>query len=183
MLRPGFDWALRRLAVRKNVSVGDNFHVGPHSVLWAPRQLEIGSDVYVGKNVTIQIDGTIGDNVLIANAVGIVGRTDHDYSQVGVPVRQGRWVGDHAGEMSLPTTVGSDVWIGYGAIILSGVTIGDSAIIAAGSIVTQDVPPNTIVAGTPAKVQRERFTAEDFSAHWAILESNGLHRLATAAAA
>jgi acetyltransferase-like isoleucine patch superfamily enzyme len=54
--------------------------------------------------------------------------------------------------------VGSDVWIGYGAMVLSGVTIGDGAIVAANSVVTADVPPFAIVAGVPARVLRYRHT-------------------------
>lgn len=53
--------------------------------------------------------------------------------------------------------IGNDVWIGYDAIILSGVTIGDGAIIGARAIVTKDVPPYTIVGGVPAKAIRKRF--------------------------
>ena len=54
-------------------------------------------------------------------------------------------------------TIGNDVWIGYEAAILAGVTIGDGAIIGAIALVTKDVPPYTIVGGTPAKEIRKRF--------------------------
>lgn len=56
--------------------------------------------------------------------------------------------------------IGNDVWIGYEAIIMAGVHIGDGAIIAARAVVTKDVPPYTIVGGTPAKEIRKRFTAD-----------------------
>lgn len=168
---------LRRLAVRANVRTGANFHAGLGSVLWAPHALTIGNEVYVGKGVTIQVDGSIGDQVLIANSVGIIGATDHELSEVGVPIRKARWVGDEPSRLSRRTVVGSDVWIGYGAIVLSGVTIGDSAIIAAGAVVTKDVPPNSIVKGAPAHFYRNRFSEEDFEEHWRILESKGLARL------
>lgn len=56
--------------------------------------------------------------------------------------------------------VGNDVWIGYEAVILSGVTIGDGAIIGARAVVTKDVPPYTIVAGVPARTIRKRFDEE-----------------------
>ena len=56
--------------------------------------------------------------------------------------------------------VGNDVWIGYEAVILSGVTIGDGAIIGTRALVTKDVPPYTIVGGTPAKPIRKRFDDE-----------------------
>ncbi|NBI66763.1 antibiotic acetyltransferase [Pseudoflavonifractor sp. 60] len=66
--------------------------------------------------------------------------------------------------------VGSDVWIGYEAVILSGVTIGDGAIVGARAVVTKDVPPYTIVGGVPAKPIRKRFSEEDIAQllelHW-----------------
>ena len=58
------------------------------------------------------------------------------------------------------TKIGNDVWIGYGAIIMRGLTIGDGAIIAAGAVVTKDVPPYSIVGGVPAKVIKMRYTEE-----------------------
>ncbi len=66
----------------------------------------------------------------------------------------GAW--DHRGNI----VVGNDVWIGYEAVILSGVTIGDGAIVAARSVVTKDVPPYTIVGGAPARPIRLRFGQE-----------------------
>lgn len=63
-------------------------------------------------------------------------------------------------EATQRTQIGNDVWIGYGARILGGVKIGDGAIIAAGAVVTQDVPDYAIVGGVPAKVIRYRFTQE-----------------------
>ena len=56
--------------------------------------------------------------------------------------------------------IGNDVWIGYEAVILSGVTIGDGAIIGARAVVTKDVPPYTIVGGVPARPIRKRFDDE-----------------------
>lgn len=55
-------------------------------------------------------------------------------------------------------TIGNDVWLGYGALVLSGITIGDGAVIAARSVVTKDVPPFAIVGGVPAKLIRYRFS-------------------------
>lgn len=83
----------RRRTIRQNVSVGDRFVFGSNSVVWAPRRLVIGRNVSVGSNVRIEVDGRIGDDVLIANGVGIVGREDHDMTQVGISIRQSRWVG------------------------------------------------------------------------------------------
>lgn len=164
---------LTRLAVRRNVQLKPGFHVGPGSVISAPRALAIGTDVYVGKNVTIEVDGEIGDGVLIANSVGIVGRRDHDIHDVGVNVRQSRWVGDFPTDLSLKTVIGSDVWIGYGAVVLSGISIGDSSVVAAGSVVTSDIPPNSIVAGNPATFVRRRFSEEELERHWTRLKETG----------
>lgn len=62
------------------------------------------------------------------------------------------------------TVVGNDVWFGYQAIVMPGVTIGDGAIVAAGAVVTADVPPYTIVGGNPARPIRQRFDAADVEA-------------------
>ncbi len=58
------------------------------------------------------------------------------------------------------TVIGNDVWIGYDALIMPGVTIGDGAIIAARSVVAADVPPYAIVAGNPAQIVRQRFDSD-----------------------
>ena len=63
-----------------------------------------------------------------------------------------------------PVKIGNDVWIGFRATILSGVTIGDGAVIGAGSIVTRDVPAYSIVCGGPAKVTKYRFSPETIEA-------------------
>lgn len=60
--------------------------------------------------------------------------------------------------------IGNDVWIGYETVIMSGVTIGDGAIIASRAVVTKDVPPYTIVGGVPAKTIRKRFPDDDIAA-------------------
>jgi len=63
----------------------------------------------------------------------------------------------HEYEQMLRTVIGNDVWIGYGAKIRAGVTIGHGAVVGMGSVVTRDVPPYTIVAGNPAREIRKRF--------------------------
>lgn len=165
---------LRLLAVRGGVSHGPRLHVGLGTVLWAPRSLIIGRDVYIGKMCTVEVDGVIGDGTLIANNVGIVGRRDHEFRQVGIEARNARWVGDHPAQLSDPVTIGSDVWIGYGSIVLSGITIGDSAIVGAGSLVTSDVAANTVVAGRPAKPVGKRFSANELRLHWEGLAGRGI---------
>lgn len=61
------------------------------------------------------------------------------------------------------TKIGNDVWIGFRSIILSGVTIGDGAVIGAGSVVSRDVPAYAIVVGNPARLIRYRFSVEDIN--------------------
>lgn len=63
---------------------------------------------------------------------------------------------NQASKKPLPI-IGNDVWIGYGAVVLNGVTIGDGAVIAAGAVVTKDVPPYAVVGGNPAKIIKYRF--------------------------
>jgi acetyltransferase-like isoleucine patch superfamily enzyme len=65
-------------------------------------------------------------------------------------------VGKVPGAQLLPTTIGNDVWIGHGSTVKAGVSIGDGAIVAAGSVVVKDVPPYAIVGGNPARVIRMR---------------------------
>ena len=60
-----------------------------------------------------------------------------------------------------PVEIGSDVWIGWNAVIMPGITVGDGAVIGAGAVVTHDVPPYTVVGGVPAKMIRKRFSDDD----------------------
>ena len=114
------------------------------------------------------VDGRIGRGTMIANNVGIIGRKDHDVSAIGIPVRYAPWVGDDestTSRLSLPTEIGEDVWVGYGAIILSGVSVGRGAVIAAGAVVKDDVDPYAIVAGNPARQVGRRFSEADVVVH------------------
>jgi len=152
--------ALAVMGKRRFLRYGADLHVGARTRLWAPDSIDIGKGVYIGKDVHIEANCVIGDYCLIANRVGVVGRYDHDYQQLGVPVRFARWIGqkDFPQETRRQAAViESDVWIGYGAIILTGVTIGRGAIVAAGALVSKDVAPYSIVGGVPARVVGRRF--------------------------
>jgi acetyltransferase-like isoleucine patch superfamily enzyme len=159
-------------AVRSNVTIGRHVHIGLGTVIEAPHSLQIGSHVYIGKGCTIETDGVIGDHVLIANSVGIVGRYDHDHTAIGIPIREAPWIGDvgYAGlGLGKGVRIEDDVWIGYGAIVLSGVTVHRGAIVAAGAVVTKDVPAYAIVAGQPARVVAQRFEGDDIARHEQLL--------------
>ena len=78
------------------------------------------------------------------------------FEEWGLDVKDITKAWDNKGDI----VVGNDVWIGYEAVILAGVTIGDGAIIGARAVVTKDVPPYTIVGGVPAKQIRKRFNEE-----------------------
>lgn len=105
--------------------------------------LELGSGFF-NSNVKIRCKEkiTIGNNVAISHDVTIMDSDAHNMDYEGY-------------QMTQPVSIGNDVWIGSRAMILKGVTIGDGAIVAAGSVVTKDVPPNTTVAGVPAKVIKQ----------------------------
>lgn len=115
-----------------------------------------GGKIVIGKNCTINpycmIQGNggveIGDNSLIASHVCMYS-ANHRFSDPTRPIRS-------QGETRKGIRVGSDVWIGGGAIILDGVTIGDGAVIAAGAVVNRDIPPGTIVAGVPGRSVGDR---------------------------
>ena len=154
-------------SVRRGVRLGARVHVGPGSVLWASRSLVVEEDVYIGKYCTIQVNGRIGRYTMIANNVGVVGRLDHDYRVVGTPIRFAPWIGDESAseDQMASVDIGEDVWVGYGAIILSGIRIGRGAVIAAGSVVTKDVESYSIVAGVPAKSVAIRFDDVQIEEH------------------
>jgi len=130
-------------------------------------RLVVEDDVYTGNHCTIQVNGRIGRYTMIANNVWIVGKLDHDFRDIGNPIRYAKWVGSRSDldEKEIQVIIGEDVWIGYGAIILSGVTIGRGAVIAAGCVVTKDIAPYAMVAGLPAKTMGQRFSPEEIAVH------------------
>ncbi|MGE3149656.1 MAG: acyltransferase [Pseudorhodoplanes sp.] len=104
--------------------IGDRTTIGFYSLLYATAGITVGRDC------------------MIAPFVYIVD-SDHGIA-AGTPMNR-------QANVAAPISIGSDVWIGAHAIILSGVTIGDGAIVAAGAVVREDVEPNAIVGGVPAK--------------------------------
>ncbi|MFM2287913.1 MAG: hypothetical protein RL684_1056 [Pseudomonadota bacterium] len=162
------DVLLRHLVYRK-YAIGSGFHAGRGTHLWAPNRLVIGKNFYMGRHSQIECDAVIGDFVMLGNFVCLVGKYDHNFEEVGTPVRetlgirspQYQWKG-----RGLQVTIGDDVWIGLGSIVLSGTTIGEGSVIAAGSVVTRDVEEYSIYAGNPARKIRDRFpSAADRERH------------------
>jgi acetyltransferase-like isoleucine patch superfamily enzyme len=156
---------LRRVAVHENVTFGQHFRVGRGAVISSPHGLVIGDWVSIGPHSTVQVDGNIGDFVLIGMYVQIAGRDDHAVEEVGVPYARSTWVADRPQTARDVVTIGRDVWIGGHSTVLSGVTIGEGSLIGSGSVVTRDVPPFSVAVGNPARVVSTRFTPEDQSAH------------------
>ena len=110
------------------------------------RNLKIGDDVDIAKGVMISTVGgvEIGDRVLLGYGTKIFS-SNHEIPPIGEPYPV-------SGKVYKKVIIEDDVWIGSSAIILPGVTIGEGALVAAGSVVTKNVESNTIVAGNPAKV-------------------------------
>ena len=150
--------------IYRKYQIAKGFHAGVRVRLWGKHTLNIGKNFYIGRDSFIETDCKIGDNVILGNRVAIVGKYDHNYQQIGTPIRLASaireknysWKG-----INLITKIGNDVWIGYGSTVMQGVTISDGAIIAAGSVVTKDVEPYTIYGGNPAKKIRDRFNSEE----------------------
>lgn len=151
---------IKAFVCRRVLTHGVDLHLGARTRIWAPSHVRMGNQVYVGKDVHIEANCRIGNYCLIANRVAIVGRHDHDFSTVGFPVRFSPWVGSqrfpsqYADEEAV---IEDDVWLGYSTIVLTGVTVGRGSVVAAGSVVTRDIPPYSIAAGVPAKVIGKRF--------------------------
>jgi acetyltransferase-like isoleucine patch superfamily enzyme len=113
-------------------------------------EVRIGDKTVLGQECTISAYQrvSIGEQCIVADRVMLID-FDHNVAHVERPIRaQGIYKRD--------VRVGSNVWIGYGAQILRGVTIGDNAIVGASAVVTKDVPANAVVGGAPARVIRMR---------------------------
>ena len=142
----------QRTAILKSLfaETGDCLYIEP------PFHCDYGCHIHVGENfyanydlIILDVcDVYIGNNVFLAPRVGIYA--------AGHPIDKD--VRNMQLEFGKPIHIGNDVWIGYEAVILPGVTIGDGAVIGCRAVVTKDVPPNTVVAGVPARVVR---TIED----------------------
>lgn len=123
-----------------------------------PERLSLGEHVNIARDVIINAAGTvqIDDWALLGPGV-IIYSQDHVFDGIEVPISM-------ATDKRAPIRIGRGAWVASRAIITAGVSIGDGAVVAAGAVVTHDVAPNTIVAGVPARVLRERVPAGTGSA-------------------
>jgi acetyltransferase-like isoleucine patch superfamily enzyme len=146
LMRFGEQVRMSGVSITGEVSVGRYTVInGPNTTINAKlNPVEIGSFCSIAKDVAIQ-------------------EYNHDASRISTYyMRSNIFKTDRMGEHFSRggIRIGNDVWIGGKAMILSGVTIGDGAVVAAGAVVTRDVPPYAIVGGAPARVLKYRFTPE-----------------------
>jgi len=115
-----------------------------------PENIHLENNVAINRNCTFLAHGdiSIGENTMIGPNVVIL-TVDHDYRVEGIET--------HTAHKLSPVVIGRNVWVGANAVILPGITIGDGAIVAAGSVVTGDVGENSIVGGNPARFIKPRF--------------------------
>jgi len=122
--------------------IDDSFRLFPPFYTDFGKNITIGKDVFINSGCHFQDQGsiTIGDGSLIGHNVVLV-TINHDLNPK-----------ENRKNHYAPIKIGSHVWIGSNATVLSGVTVGDWAVIAAGAVVTKDVPARTVVGGVPAKI-------------------------------
>jgi len=151
-------------AYTKN-NILDNLLGSKGKNLWitAPFFVDYGNNIYFGNNCEVNMNCTflddnkiiIGDNALIAPNVQIY-TAFHPVNareRFGEPKEDGTF--QFCKTQTAPVTIGNNVWIGGGAIIMPGVKIGDNVVIGAGSVVTKDIPSNKVAYGNPCRVARE----------------------------
>lgn len=107
-----------------DVIIGDHTRIGLHNTIIGP--VDIGNHVNLAQGITVTA-------------------LNHNFSDTNKRI-------DEQGVSTNPVTIEDDVWVGANAVILPGVTIGEHCVVAAGAVVTKDVPPHSLVAGVPAKV-------------------------------
>lgn len=138
---------------KENIRVGRYTYGNPKFLTWSDEErITIGSFCSISGEVVIFGGGEHRADWITTSPIRIMFDLE-GARQDGIPCTKGE------------TRIGNDVWIGYGALVLSGVTVGDGAVIGARAVVTKDVEPYSIVAGNPARVIKKRFDAhiiEDF---------------------
>jgi acetyltransferase-like isoleucine patch superfamily enzyme len=135
------------------VSIGRDSSILENCLITANEgNVRLGERVWLGAGSQIYGNGdvTIGHDVLIA-AQTIINTVSHNYENLDIPIND-------QGINIAPVVIEDDVWIGLGARILQGVTIGRGAIVGAGAVVTRDIPSRAIVVGAPARIVKYRQT-------------------------
>lgn len=122
--------------------VDESFNLFPPFTTDCGKNITIGKNVFINSGCRFQDQGgiTIGDGALIGHNV-VLATLNHDFA----PEKRSM-------THPAPIVIGKNVWLGASVTVIPGVTIGDNAIIAAGAVVTKDVPANTVVGGVPARV-------------------------------
>jgi len=140
---------LKLIAFNPKVKIGKGFKCGKNCTISRKNRIIIGNNFFMGHYCHLAANLVIGDDVMFASFVSCVGG-DHKIDGIDIPMNQ-------AGRDVLKTiSIGNDVWIGQGAILMHGITICRGAVIAAGSVVVKDVPERAIYGGNPAKLIRYR---------------------------
>jgi chloramphenicol O-acetyltransferase type B len=153
------------------VEYGRNVHVHWSAKFWSSHKLvRLGNDVGIGPHCEIETDLIMGNSVLVGGFVGFLARDAHSAYLPGTTM----FASPRGDRYRI--VVEDDVWIGYGAILLSGVTVGRGSIVAAGAVVTKDVPRYSIVTGQPARVLKQRFSVEEIEFHESELRRKGVIR-------
>ena len=126
-------------------TVDESFSLIPPFYTESGVNIRVGRNVFVNQNCTFYDLGglDIGDDVLIGPNVSLI--------TSGHPLEPSQ---RRAGVVAKPIVIEKNVWIAAGATLIGGVTVGENSVVAAGSVVTKDVPPNTLVGGNPARVIR-----------------------------
>lgn len=131
------------------VKLGNNVFIHENVLIRSFKySISIGDNTTINRNAIIESQCTIGNNCSIAPNVVIVG-SNHIFADANCTIKS-------QGCYSKGIVIEDDVWIGANATVLDGVTIGGGSVIAAGAVVTKDVPSFSVVAGVPAKVIKQR---------------------------
>lgn len=169
---PGFHLDIRAVSSERSVSAGENCVLGCSIVVENDKgSIVIGDNTYISGGTTIisACGVKVGSDVLIAWGCTIVDHDSHslDWTERARDVASWR-KGIAAGGLTTAATlknwavvpmaavhIGDKAWLGFNVIVLKGVTIGEGAVVAAGSVVTKDVSPWTLAAGNPARTIKE----------------------------
>ena len=149
---------------------GDNVSI-PHSVSIYGDHMQVGNNVFFGEENLFMCAGApliIGDHVMLGPRVTMI-TGDHRMDVIGKYMTEVK-ADDKLPENDQPIVLRGDNWIGANATILKGVTIGEGAVVAAGALVTNDVPPYAIVGGVPAKILKYRFEEGALQKHLNLLK-------------